>query len=164
MLSGITWFSKTNVMQLAVQRSLKGILLLFILGYTVFPSVSFAQSKDEKKILATLRLEEELWSKGDIEGYVNLYAPDDSTRMILSKGAACGKENILAFYKKYWPKEKMGKLVLDGEILERISGKFYYVTGYFHVSYPDGKKIEGRYSSLMKKIRGKWYLYTDHSG
>jgi hypothetical protein len=83
--------------------------------------------------------------------------------MILSKGAAYGRDSILAFYRKYWPREKMGKLVLDGERLERLSRKFYYVTGYFHVTYPDGKSINGRYSSLMKKIKGKWYLYTDHS-
>jgi len=137
-------------------------LSLLILFFSA--SAGFSQSKDVKKILAVLRLEEEYWSKGDIEAYVSLYAPLDSTRMILSKGAAYGKENILAFYKKYWPKEKMGKLILDGEQLERLSGKYYYVTGYFHVIYPDGKKVEGRYSSLMKKIKGKWYLYTDHSG
>lgn len=135
-----------------------------ILFFFLISIISFSQSKDEKKILAVLRLEEKYWSSGDIDGYVSLYAPLDSTRMILSKGAAYGKDNILAFYKKYWPKEKMGKLVLDGEAMERLSRRFYYVTGYFHVIYPDGKKIEGRYSSLMIKIKGKWYLYTDHSG
>jgi len=130
----------------------------------IAPAVGFSQSKDEKKILDVMRLEEKYWSRGDIEGYVSLYAPSDSTRMILSKGAAYGKDSILAFYKKYWPKEKMGTLVLDGERMERLSRKYYYVTGYFHVKYPDGKTINGRYSSLMKKIKGKWYLYTDHSG
>ncbi len=140
------------------------LFFLAILFLIFTPTDAFSQSKDEKKILATLRLEEEYWSKGDIDGYVSLYAPLDSTRMILSKGAAYGKENILAFYKKYWPKEKMGTLVLDGEQLERLSRKFYYVTGYFHVKYPDGKTVDGRYSSLMIKIKGKWYLYTDHSG
>lgn len=138
---------------------LAGLLFLFIA-----PATGYSQSKDEKKILATLRLEERYWSGGDIEAYVSLYAPSDSTRMILSKGAAYGKDSILAFYKRYWPKEKMGTLVLDGERMERLSKKYYYVTGYFHVSYPDGKTINGRYSSLMKKIKGKWYLYTDHSG
>lgn len=128
------------------------------------PVIGFSQSRDEKKILAVMRLEEKYWSSGDIEAYVSLYAPSDSTRMILSKGAAYGKDSILAFYKKYWPKEKMGTLVLDGERMERLSGKYYYVTGYFHVKYPDGKTINGRYSGLMKKIKGKWYLYTDHSG
>lgn len=155
---------KTDTMQRFAAARLSRHFIPLLLTCVLFCSHGTAQSKDEKKILAVIRMEEELWSKGDIEGYVNLYAPGDSTRMILSKGAAYGKENILAFYKKYWPKEKMGKLVLDGESLERVSSKFYYVTGYFHVSYPDGKKIEGRYSSLMKKIKGKWYLYTDHSG
>ncbi len=141
-------------------------LISFMVAAFIFlvPASSLSQSKDEKAILATLRLEEKYWSSGDIDGYVSLYAPLDSTRMILSKGAAYGRDSILAFYKKYWPKDKMGKLVLDGEQLERLSRKYYYVTGYFHVSYPDGRVINGRYSSLMKKIKGKWYLYTDHSG
>lgn len=139
--------------------------IIFAVLFLSLISVSgFSQSKDEKKILATMRLEEKYWNNGDIDGYVSLYAPSDSTRMILSKGAAYGKDSILAFYKKYWPKEKMGKLVLDGERMERLSRKYYYVTGYFHVTTPEGKMINGRYSSLMKKFKGKWYLYTDHSG
>ena len=138
---------------------------LFIIVFLfIVPAIGISQSKDEKKILAVMRLEEKYWSSGDIDAYVSLYAPSDSTRMILSKGAAYGKDSILAFYKKYWPKEKMGTLVLDGERMERLSGKYYYVTGYFHVKYADGRIINGRYSSLMKKIKGKWYLYTDHSG
>ncbi len=151
-------------MQTIHQKSYCRISFFLLLSLISFATTTLAQSKDVKKILAVLRLEEEFWSKGDIEGYVSLYAPLDSTRMILSKGAAYGKKNILAFYKKYWPREKMGTLVLDGESLERLSRKFSYVTGYFHVRYPDGKTIDGRYSSLMIKIKGKWYLYTDHSG
>ncbi len=141
-----------------------GFHLLLIIILLVVPVVGFSQPKDERKILETMRLEEKYWNAGDIDGYVSLYAPSDSTRMILSRGAAYGKDSILAFYKRYWPKKKMGTLVLDGERMERLSKKYYYVTGYFHVSYPDGRTINGRYSSLMKKIKGKLYLYTDHSG
>jgi uncharacterized protein (TIGR02246 family) len=125
---------------------------------------SFAQSKDEKAILAVMREEEKAWNSGNIEAYVDLYAPEDSTRMIYSTGAVYGKDSILAFYKKYWPKERMGQLTLDGERLERLSDNYYYVSGFFHVRYPDGKSINGRFSGLMKKIKGRWYLYTDHSG
>ena len=156
------FISKLSKMENTMPRQrfyLLAVIFLFIL-----PAKGFSQSKDEKKILEVMRLEEKYWSSGDIEGYVNLYAPSDSTRMILTKGAAYGKDSILAFYKMYWPKERMGTLVLDGERLERLSKKYYYVTGYFHVSYPDGKMINGRFSGLMKKIRGKWYLYTDHAG
>ncbi|HEV7779693.1 MAG TPA: nuclear transport factor 2 family protein [Chitinophagaceae bacterium] len=146
------------------RKTIFTLSVLFIAFLSISPLTAFSQSKDEKKILARIRLEEKLWNAGDVEGYVNLYAPLDSTRMILGKGAAYGKDSILAFYKRYWPRERMGKLVLDGEQMERLSKKFYYVTGYFHVTLPDGKKVNGRYSSLMIKIKGEWYLYTDHSG
>lgn len=140
----------------------KTFILILICSFFV-SSVSFAQSKDEKAIVAVMRLEEKYWNDHDIDGYVSLYAPEDSTRMILTKGEAFGRPGILAFYKKYWPKDKMGHLTLDGEKMERLSRKYYYVTGYFHVKTAEGKMIHGRYSSLMKKINGKWYLYTDHS-
>lgn len=151
-------------MKAPVQPVSGKIICLLFLGVVCFSRPARAQSKDREKIMAVIREEEETWSRGDIDGYVNLYAPLDSTRMILSKGCAYGKENILAFYKKYWPKEKMGTLKLDVESLEKLSARYYYITGYFHVTYPDGKKIDGRYSGLMRKIKGKWYLYTDHSG
>lgn len=134
------------------------VALLFV----VFASL--AQSKDEKAILELMREEERAWNSGNIEAYVDLYAAHDSTRMIYSSGAVYGKDSILAFYKKYWPKERMGQLTLDGERLEKLSDEYYYVSGFFHVRYPDGKSINGRFSGLMKKIKGRWYLYTDHSG
>src|SRR5687768_2800143 len=111
-----------------------------------------AQSKDVKAILEVMREEERTWNAGDVEGYVNLYADEDSTRMILSKNSAYGKAAILAFYKKYWPKEKMGKLTLTADSIEKLSKKYYYVSGFFNVVLPDGKKVDGRFSGLMKKI------------
>src|ERR1044071_4249106 len=133
------------------------LLLLLTLG-------AAAQTRDEKAILEVMREEERAWNAGNIEAYVNLYADSDSTRMIYSTGAVYGKDSILAFYKKYWPKERMGQLTLDGERLERLSDEYYYTSGFFHVRYTDGKSVNGRFSGLMKKIKGRWYLYTDHSG
>ena len=62
-----------------------------------------AQSKDVKDIMALMRTEEEVWNRGDIDAYVDLYAPGDSTRMIYNGGSGItrGKDSILAFYKKY---------------------------------------------------------------
>ena len=129
-------------------------------------SLVFSQTKDVKDIIALMRTEEETWNKGDIDGYVNLYAPGDSTRMIYYGGAGVtrGKDSILAFYKKYWPKERMGPLTLEHDSIEKISDQFYYVSGFFTVSYPAKDPVKGRFSGLVKKINGKWYLYTDHSG
>ena len=137
---------------------------IFFFVFIFSPSLVYSQkNRDEAAIFKVFREEERAWNAHDIEAYVALYAPLDSSRMILSKGVAAGKDNILAFYKKYWPEEKMGSLKLEEESLERISKKFYFITGYFHVTYPNGKSVHGRYSSLMVKLKGKWYIYTDHS-
>jgi ketosteroid isomerase-like protein len=136
----------------------------FSLILLLFTQLVFAQSDDDKAIRDLMRLEEKYWSEGNIEAYVSLYAPHDSTRMIYDRGAVYGKDSILAFYKRYWPKERMGTLKLDGERLERLSDEYYFVSGYFHVSYPDGRSVNGRFSGLMRKIKGRWYIYTDHSG
>lgn len=148
----------SNKINIGVRVSFIAMLLVFIQHNAV------AQTNDEKAILELMRQEEEYWSSGNIEAYVNLYAPHDSTRMIYDKGAVYGKDSILAFYKRYWPKERMGVLKLDGERLERLSDEYYFVSGYFHVSYPGGRSINGRFSGLMRKIKGRWYIYTDHSG
>ena len=71
-----------------------------VITFILFTVSAFSQSKEEKKILEVMRLEEKYWSAGDIDAYVSLYAPGDSTRMILSRGAAYGKDSILAFYKR----------------------------------------------------------------
>src|SRR5689334_16341649 len=113
---------------------------------------SFSQSKDVKAIEALMRTEEEVWNRGDIEAYVQLYAPGDSTRMIYSGGSTHGRDSILAFYKKYWPKEKMGHLTLTPDGIEKISKKYYYVSGFFTVATTSGKAIKGRFSGLVKKI------------
>ena len=125
---------------------------------------SSAQSKDEKAIMDLMQKEIEYWNSGNIEGYVSLYAPVDSVRMLYTQGATYGKDSILAFYKRYWPKERMGQLSFTDVRLERISNDYYFNSGFFHVKLPDGRMVNGRFSGLMRKIKGKWYIYTDHSG
>ena len=125
---------------------------------------SSAQTKDEKAIMELIQKELEYWNSGNIEGYVSLYAPVDSVRMIYTGGATYGRDSILAFYKKYWPRERMGQLNFTDVRLERLSKEYYFNSGYFHVKLPDGRMVNGRFSGLFRKIRGKWYIYTDHSG
>src|SRR5688572_17631687 len=98
---------------------------LMFLSFVVFPVFVFAQAEDERKIREVMRLELETWNRGDIDGYVELYAPVDSVRMLYTGGAVYGKANILAFYKKYWPKEKMGQLSFTDVKLERLSPWYY---------------------------------------
>ncbi len=138
------------------------LFALFVTLFALYPAM--AQDKDAAAIEQIMREEEAVWNRGDIDAYVALYAPEDSVRMLYGSGAVYGRDSILAFYKKYWPKEKMGQLKLRHDCIERLSANYYFVSGFFEVSYPNAKAVKGRFSGLMKKIKGRWYLYTDHSG
>ena len=140
---------------------LKAICLVVALLFSV---ACFCQTADEKAVYACFDKQLEVWNKGDIEAYVDLYAPGDSARMILKEKVLYGKDSILAFYKKYWPKERMGKLSFSKIEMEQIAPDYIFVTGIFAVVFNDGKSVSGRFSSLSRKINGKWYIYTDHSG
>ena len=139
---------------------------LLILAFITTSLAAGAQSasKDEQAIRDVMQKETEYWNAGNIEAYVSLYAPDDSVRMLWSTGSCYGRDSILAFYKKYWPKSRMGKLSFTEIKLERLSDQYYFNQGFFHVLMDDGKTVNGRFSGLFKKINGKWYIYTDHSG
>lgn len=130
----------------------------------LFSLSSISQTADEKAIYACFDKQIEVWNRGDIEAYVDLYTPGDSARMILKDRVLYGKDSILAFYKKYWPKERMGKLSFSKIEMEQIAPDYFFVTGIFTVVFNDGKSTSGRFSSLTKKVNGKWYIYTDHSG
>ena len=136
--------------------------LLILITILFSGSSAFSQSADEKLILKVIEDEVVAWNRGDIEAYVQFYTPDDSCRMIYRSGITYGRDSILAFYKKNWPKERMGVLTLDQTTMEKVSNTYYFVTGRFTV-VTGGETIRGRYSSLMKKVNGKWYIYTDHS-
>ena len=128
-------------------RFLKFFLAIVI---CIASTSSFAQSKkekDETAIYELIQKEIETWNSGNIEGYVSLYAPLDSVRMIYNggKGVTYGRDSILAFYKKYWPRERMGKLNFTDIRLERISNEYYFNSGFFHVQQADGKMINGRF-------------------
>lgn len=137
---------------------------LKILIFGLLALNSFAQSKAEHEIIDFLHQEEKVWNAGDLFGYVELYLPEAETRFLTKKGVVKGKADILAYYERYYsPKEKMGQLTLKHDSIEIINKTTAYTTGFFTLIHSDGKKQEGRFSGLMKKKKGKWYMYTDHS-
>ena len=122
-----------------------------------------AQSADDKQIEEYFRQSAAAWNSGNIDAYMEFYAPLDSVRIIYSAGVVYGKDSIRAFYKKNWPPEKMGQLKFDQVRYERIAEDYYFVSGQFNVLLPGDRLVRGRFSGLMRKLNGKWYIYTDHS-
>jgi len=126
-------------------------------------SVLNAQSKTEKKIINLLHQQDESWNKGDIEGFMTTYWSNDSLMFIGKSGVTYGWKNTMNNYKKGYPNtEAMGKLNFNLIQIKKLSRKYYHVTGKWHLTRTVGD-LQGHFTLLLKKIKGKWLIISDHS-
>jgi D-alanyl-D-alanine carboxypeptidase len=119
---------------------------------------------DELKIHQNFADQEECWNNADIECYMQAYATNEPIQTASSAGVTYGYDNIIADYKKYFPKERMGKLHFDYINTRRLSDNLYFVTGRFNLKFPGRDELaQGWFSVNLKKINGDWKMITDHS-
>jgi hypothetical protein len=137
--------------------------ILIVLLYSVFVSLSFAQSKTEQKIIHVLKTQDAEWNKGNIEGFMQTYWNSDSLMFIGKSGVTYGWKNTLNNYKKGYPDTSaMGKLDFTLIDIKKLSRKYYHVVGKWHLTRTIGN-LQGHFTLLLKKIKGKWLIIADHS-
>jgi ketosteroid isomerase-like protein len=123
----------------------------------------FAQSKTEKEIISILKIQDEAWNTGDINGFMETYWKNDSLMFIGKSGVTYGWQNTLNNYKKGYPDTTtMGKLNFTLIDIKKLSRKYYHVVGKWHLTRSIGD-LQGHFTILMQKIKGKWYIIADHS-
>ena len=130
----------------------------------IFCSVtSFAQGKNALAIRTILNNQTAAWNRGDLEKFMEGYWKNDSLAFVGKSGVTYGWNNTLDKYKKGYPdKTAMGQLTFTLIKVERLSKKYYFVTGKWHLERTIGN-LEGHYTLLFKKIKGRWVIIGDHS-
>ena len=119
---------------------------------------------DRAAVLANFQRQTECWNQGDIDCYMTGYWPSDSLRMIGRRGVTYGYEAILQNYRRAYPPDKMGQLHFDQLTLTPLSFEYYYAVGRYNLTYPDQEEPQqGWFSVLLRKIKGKWWMVSDHS-
>jgi ketosteroid isomerase-like protein len=136
-------------------------IFLFTMFLTSLKGV--AQSGDEKAIRLLLDQQTDAWNRGDIEGFMNSYWESDSLMFLGKSGVTYGWANTLKNYRKGYPDTAvMGKLSFDYIKIKRLSKKYYFVVGKWHLKRSIGD-IDGYYNLLFEKINGRWAIVVDHS-
>ena len=133
------------------------LLLLFANG------AAYAQ-KPKQEIASILQAQTEAWNRGDLEGFMKGYWQSDSLLFIGKSGLTWGWQQTLDNYKKgYHSPEAMGKLNFDISHMKPIEGgKAWLVVGKWHLSRTIGD-LEGHFSLVWEKRKGKWVIVADHS-
>ena len=141
---------------------MKYVFLFLSLIY--FGSVT-AQDKDEIAIRSAMQIQMDAWNKGDLEKFMSTYWHNDSLMFIGKTGVTYGWTNTLSNYKKGYPdKDAMGSLSFDIIQVKKLSSKYFYVTGKWHLARKEAKgDLSGHYTLLFKKINNKWLIISDHS-
>jgi ketosteroid isomerase-like protein len=139
---------------------MKTKLLILFLITSVF---AYSQSNDEKNIKQLLVTQTESWNRGDIEGFMQTYWKSDSLMFIGKTGVHFGWQETLNNYKKgYSDTTAMGKLSFDIILVKKLSPEYFYVVGKWMLKRTIGD-LSGHYDLLLRKIKGKWYIISDHS-
>lgn len=122
-----------------------------------------AQSIDEIAIRQLLNKQTLAWNAGDKKAFMEGYWKNDSLMFIGKSGVTYGWQNTLDRYEINYPDSStMGKLHFDLIEVKRLSAIYFYVTGKWYLSRSIGD-ISGHYTLLLRKIKGRWYIVTDHS-
>ena len=137
--------------------------LFLILSFLLFANISFAQTKTTKKILSILKVQDDSWKRGDIDGFMQTYWQNDSLMFIGKSGVTYGWQNTLNNYKKGYPDTAaMGKLDFTLINIKKLSRKYYHVIGKWHLTRTVGN-LQGHFTLLLMKVKGKWFIIADHS-
>ena len=138
--------------------------LTLMLLLTAFISTALqAQTGDEKVVRQVLAEQTIAWNNGDLESFMKGYWESDSLLFIGKSGPKYGYETTLQNYRKGYPDTAaMGKLHFDILQMKRLSVMYYFVVGKFHLQRTIGD-LEGHFTLLFKKLKGKWVIVADHS-
>jgi ketosteroid isomerase-like protein len=139
---------------------MKKLITVFVCLITY---TAYAQTKNEKEILAVLNKQTTEGNKANIEAFMAGYWQSDSLMFIGKAGITYGYHNTLGNYKKnYGDTAQMGKLFFDILQIKKIAADYYFVVGKWFLKRSVGN-VGGHYTLLFKKIKGRWLIIADHS-
>ena len=122
-----------------------------------------AQGIREKEITGLLQTQQACWNKGDIPCFMDHYFKDESLKFVGKKGVTYGWNNTMNNYLKGYPDTaSMGKLDFTILHIDKLSSKYYAVTGKWQLRRSIGD-IGGYFTLLLRKIKGRWMIIYDHT-
>ena len=139
---------------------MKTILISVILLLSAL-SVSAQDATDEIKQI--LMRQQQCWNQGDLNCFMNGYWESEDLKFVGKSGVTKGWQATLDRYKKAYPDRKtMGKLTFSQLKMQQIAGKTALVIGNWKLEREEDD-LEGWFSLVWKKMKGKWVIIADHS-
>jgi len=140
---------------------------LAAVGVLVFGYGSREAAPEDDKELAAVRAvieaQQAAWNRGDIEGYMNGYAREETTTFVSGDAITRGWQTVLERYRKsYDTPAKMGTLTFSELELKPLSPFYVMAAGRWQLAR-EGDAPRGRFTLIFRRTSVGWRIVHDHT-
>ena len=124
---------------------------------------NYDPSLDFEAIKAVMAMQEEAWSKGDLEKFMQGYLENETLTFIGSRGLSYGWNTTLENYRKGYPdRAAMGTLSFEVLELKSLSPEYCYMIGQYKLVRA-AEDLSGYFTLLWQKVDGDWKVIADQT-
>lgn len=121
------------------------------------------QDKEIAAVRAVIEAQAAAWNRGDIEGFMEGYAKEDSITFVSGDTVTRGWQTVLDRYKKnYDSRAKMGTLTFSELEFKPLSEFYVMAVGRFELAR-DGDRPRGHFTLVFRRTTGGWRIVHDHT-
>ena len=138
------------------------IVLIVLLNSVITYTQDFRES-DSLSILSVLENQKKAWNNNDIDKFMQGYLNSEKLIFVSKNGPIYGWDFVRDRYKtEYSSKYLMGDLDFEIYDLFLITNRSAILIGKFNLVRED-EELTGFFSLIFKKIKGDWYIVSDHT-
>ena len=138
------------------------LLPLFALWMLV--SNSYA-ADSESAIKHVLTAQQDAWNRHDLNAFMSGYWNSPELTFFSGAKETRGWQATLERYRATYssPSHEMGKLDFSDLRIEMLGPEAAFVRGAWHLTMPDGKNPQGRFTLIFRKFGDGWKIIHDHT-
>ena len=139
------------------------LAVVVVVGYQKNVPKSPSEDKNVAAVRAVIEAQAAAWNRGDVAGYMEGYAKEDSTTFVSGGQLTRGWQTVLERYRaRYDTREKMGALAFS-ELEFKPLGEFYIMaTGRWRLTRA-ADTPHGRFTLIFRRTGAGWRIVHDHT-
>jgi ketosteroid isomerase-like protein len=143
--------------------SLLAFAAVVVLGYQKRVPKSPGEDRDVAAVRAVIESQAAAWNRGDVEGYMEGYAKEDSTTFVSGDTITRGWQTVLERYKaRYDTRAKMGTLTFS-ELEFKPLGPYYIMASGRWQLAREADTPHGRFTLIFRRTSAGWRIVHDHT-
>jgi uncharacterized protein (TIGR02246 family) len=143
--------------------SLLAFAAVVVLGYQKRVPKSPGEDRDVAAVRAVIESQAAAWNRGDVEGYMEGYAKEDSTTFVSGDAVTRGWQTVLERYKaRYDTRAKMGTLTFS-ELEFKPLGPYYIMASGRWQLAREADTPHGRFTLIFRRTSAGWRIIHDHT-